>query len=128
VDTPEGCAAILHDLDWLENWAERNLMRFSTGKSRVLHLGRNNPMCQYRLGVGLLESSSAERDLSVLVDDRLTMIQQCALAAKKANGILGSIKRSVASRSRGVLLPLYTALVRPHLEYSSSSGLPTSRK
>jgi len=116
-DKPQGYAAIQRDLDRPESWAERNHMKLNRGKCRVLHLGRYHPMHQYMLRADLLESSSTERYLGVLVDNKWTMSQQCALVAKKANGILGCIKKSVAIRSRDVLLPLCFALVRPHLEY-----------
>jgi len=62
------------------------------------------------------------------LDNRLAVSQQCALMAKKDNGILGYIKKSVASRSREVILPLYSALVRPHLDNVPSSGLPSFKK
>ena len=81
-----------------------------------MHLGYNNPKADYVMDGSVLQSVSEEKDLGVIVSDDFKWEKQCCEAVKKANRILGMIKRNFTDRSQSTLIPVYKSLVRPHLE------------
>ena len=93
------------DLKNLEEWSNKWQLPFNESKCKVLHFGYNNEKRDYTIN---------EKDLGVIVD------QQTATATKKANQILGIIKKSYQTRDAETISTLYKAMVRPHLEYTNS--------
>lgn len=59
-DTPDGCTAIHRDVDWMEKWAERNLMKFIKREFKVLYL-RNKPKHEYMLAVTVWKAALQKR-------------------------------------------------------------------
>jgi len=99
-------------------------MMFNVGKCKVMHFGRSNPGNIYSMKNQVLEHTNLEKDLGVVITSDFKSSQQCTQAYTKANKILGTIKRTIAYKSTGILLQLYKSLVRPHLEYCTAAWTP----
>ena len=116
------------DLKRIEEWSEKWQMPFNVDKCKVMHIGFRNRKIKYELFGREIESCEMERDLGVVITNDMKSSRQCIEAEKKAQKLLGYIKRQFSSRKKETILTLYKALVRLHLEYAVQFWAPSLRK
>ena len=128
VGSEEEVNKLREDLRRLCEWAKDWQMLFNIEKCVVMHFGHNNKRVEYTMEGNKLKHSDGERDLGVKISNNGKSSEQCMIAAKKANTVLGMIKRNFKSRSKDVIIRLYKTLVRPRLEYCVQMWCPYLRK
>ena len=128
VSSDEDLDIVREDLHKLESWAEKWQMEFNVDKCSVMHLVKNDMCADYSLFNKQIKVSEKERDLGIIVDNKLRFSEQCNAVVNKANSTLGMIKRNIVSRDHKIISKLYKALVRPKLEYCIQAWRPYFRK
>ncbi|KAF2349853.1 Reverse transcriptase domain [Trinorchestia longiramus] len=121
-------ATIHSDLNRLLQWTETWQMSFNIEKCSVMHVGANNRHFQHTMYNIPIETVQQQRDLGVIVTENLKHDKQVEKSVKNASRILGFIARNFEYKSKNIMLSLYKALVRPHLEYAVQLWSPTLRK
>ena len=115
-------------LNNLVAWADLWGMKFNVAKCKVVHFGPRNPKYSYEMNGVNLEESREEKDLGVIVTNKLSVSTQCVKAAKTANAVLGQISRAFHFRDKDIFTGLYKQYVRPHLEYAAQAWSPWLEK
>ena len=116
------------DLNRIGDWSQTWQMPFNLDKCKVMHVGNRNKKAKYELLGKQLDVCNEEKDLGVIITNDLKSSRQCIEVEKRAQKILGYIKRQFTTKNEKTILTLYNALVRPHLEYAVQFWSPSMRK
>ena len=115
----------------MNEWSGRWLLRFHPDKCKTMHIGNNNsePM-SYKLkpDISGMDITTSEKDVGVIIDNKLSFDMPIAEKVNKANSVVGAIRRSFEYLDKDTFKKLYIALVRPHLEYANAVWNPYKKK
>ena len=108
------------DLYEITRWSEDWLISFNESKCKVMHFGEKNQRYEYKLRAdgANLSTTDLERDLGVKFSSDMKWKHQVLTCASRANSILGRVKRAFSEIQPKTFKQLYTALVRPHMEFA----------
>jgi len=96
----EDAQKLREDLQRIYKWSVDWQMLFNTDKCTVMHMGKHNKGYEYKMGESILKNSHQEKDLGVIINHNGKPSDQCVLAVKKANAVLGMIKRNIHFKSK----------------------------
>ena len=119
VKTIDGSRILQDDIKKLVAWSKRWQLPFNVDKCKSLHTGRTKRRPIYEMEGQQLGQLEGQKDLGVIVDDAIKFHKQTAAAVKKANTILGLVRKSFAVLDNNTVPALYKSLIRPHLEYGN---------
>ena len=102
------------DIDQVVKWSEKWQMLFNFWKCKCLHTGLGNTGMNYEIGGTILSKTVKEKYLGVTMNADMKVSEQCRIAASKSNQV---IRRNITYKEKSLIVPLYKAIVRPHLEY-----------
>ena len=114
--------------DDIVRWSEKWQMLFNVGKCKCLHTWPGNTGMNYEMGGIILSKTMKEKYLGVTMNANMKVSEQCRIAASKGNQVLGMIRRNITYKEKSLIVPLYKAIVRPHLEYCTQAWSPYLRK
>ena len=83
---------------------------------------------EYKMGDAVLGRATQEKDLGVTFSADMNVSEQCGIAASKGNKILGLIRKTITFKEKQLIVPMYKAIVRPHLEYCIQAWMPYRKK
>jgi hypothetical protein len=132
VSEEEGVQDLQDDINSLDRWAREWQLSFNSSKCKVMHIGHKNPRKIYHMtqdGTSVnLETTELEKDIGVHVDNELKFDRHIEIQCGKANRILGLIRRSFTYIDVTSMKQMYTALIRPILEYGHVITYPRYKK
>ena len=127
----EDAGSLQEDLNRLVQWSEKWLLKFNPDKCKVMHIG-HNLATSYTMKEGNktveLNSTTEEKDLGVLITRDLKFHEQCVQSVKKAQSVLGMVKRHFKVIDKDDFTALYKTYIRPHLEYCIQAWSPHLKK
>ena len=133
VPTKEDAAQLQQEINSLIEWSSKWLLKFHPEKCTVLRIGKKTaPLWQYEMetesGTVALKREASTKDLGIVIDSQLTFDEEVATRARKANNVMGILRRSFTHLNEEMFLLLFKAMVRPHLEYAVAAWAPHLRR